>query len=130
MEQDIGINSPRADTEPVSIKDGINRSGCKDRTCGFRAICFSFQFLGELSLIDADPYLKYLPSLIAGAAFHLALYTVTGQSWVRITLASLVWAESLAVNLNLKALLKNLGRSPAAGSRSSQKMSELEHVKD
>ncbi|KAG8511223.1 Cyclin-A2 [Galemys pyrenaicus] len=38
-------------------------------------------FLGELSLIDAEPYLKYLPSLIAGAAFHLALYTVTGQSW-------------------------------------------------
>ncbi|XP_070275203.1 cyclin-A2-like [Myotis yumanensis] len=38
-------------------------------------------FLGELSLVDADPYLKYLPSVIAGAAFHLALYTVTGQSW-------------------------------------------------
>ncbi|MBV95241.1 Cyclin-A2, partial [Eschrichtius robustus] len=38
-------------------------------------------FLGELSLIDADPYLKYLPSVIAAAAFHLALYTVTGQSW-------------------------------------------------
>ncbi|XP_037353683.1 cyclin-A2 [Talpa occidentalis] len=38
-------------------------------------------FLGELSLIDAEPYLKYLPSVIAGAAFHLALYTVTGQSW-------------------------------------------------
>ncbi|XP_039735474.1 cyclin-A2 isoform X1 [Pteropus medius] len=38
-------------------------------------------FLGELSLIDADPYLKYLPSVVAGAAFHLALYTVTGQSW-------------------------------------------------
>lgn len=37
-------------------------------------------FWGELSLIDADPYLKYLPSVIA-AAFHLALYTVTGQSW-------------------------------------------------
>lgn len=49
---------------------------------------FSFQFLGELSLIDADPYLKYLPSVIAGAAFHLALYTVTGQSWVRITVLS------------------------------------------
>lgn len=43
---------------------------------------FALQFLGELSLIDADPYLKYLPSVIAGAAFHLALYTVTGQSWV------------------------------------------------
>ncbi|XP_023596893.1 cyclin-A2 [Trichechus manatus latirostris] len=39
-------------------------------------------FLGELSLIDADPYLKYLPSIIAGAAFHIALYTITGQSWV------------------------------------------------
>ncbi|KAM9237489.1 cyclin-A2 [Dugong dugon] len=38
-------------------------------------------FLGELSLIDADPYLKYLPSIIAGAAFHIALYTITGQSW-------------------------------------------------
>ncbi|KAM6220171.1 cyclin-A2 [Rhynchocyon petersi] len=38
-------------------------------------------FLGELSLIDADPYLKYLPSVIAAAAFHIALYTVTGQSW-------------------------------------------------
>ncbi|KAF0877683.1 cyclin-A2 [Crocuta crocuta] len=38
-------------------------------------------FLGELSLIDADPYLKYLPSVIAAAAFHLALYTITGQSW-------------------------------------------------
>ncbi|EHB12623.1 Cyclin-A2 [Heterocephalus glaber] len=38
-------------------------------------------FSGELSLIDADPYLKYLPSLIIGAAFHLVLCTVTGQSW-------------------------------------------------
>lgn len=46
---------------------------------------FFFQFLGELSLIDADPYLKYLPSVTAAAAFHLALYTVTGQSWVCIT---------------------------------------------
>ncbi|KAM6429244.1 cyclin-A2 [Rhynochetos jubatus] len=38
-------------------------------------------YLGELSLIDADPYLKYLPSLIAAAAFQLAGYTVTGQTW-------------------------------------------------
>ncbi|TFK16263.1 putative GPI-anchored adhesin-like protein PGA55-like [Platysternon megacephalum] len=37
-------------------------------------------YLGELSLIDADPYLKYLPSLIAAAAFHLASYTITGQT--------------------------------------------------
>uniref|UniRef100_F7GJQ6 Cyclin-A2 n=2 Tax=Monodelphis domestica TaxID=13616 RepID=F7GJQ6_MONDO len=38
-------------------------------------------FLGELCLVDADPYLKYLPSVMAGAARHLALYTVTGKSW-------------------------------------------------
>ncbi|NXY88982.1 CCNA2 protein, partial [Alcedo cyanopectus] len=38
-------------------------------------------YLGELSLIDADPYLKYLPSVIAAAAFHLACYTITGHSW-------------------------------------------------
>uniref|UniRef100_A0A8C4JJK0 Cyclin-A2 n=1 Tax=Dromaius novaehollandiae TaxID=8790 RepID=A0A8C4JJK0_DRONO len=38
-------------------------------------------YLGELSLIDADPYLKYLPSVIAAAAFHLAGYTITGQTW-------------------------------------------------
>lgn len=41
------------------------------------------QYLGELTLIDADPYLKYLPSVIAAAAFHLAGYTITGQTWVR-----------------------------------------------
>lgn len=39
------------------------------------------KYLGELSLIDADPYLKYLPSVIAAAAFHLADYTLTGQTW-------------------------------------------------
>ncbi|NXG23698.1 CCNA2 protein, partial [Grallaria varia] len=38
-------------------------------------------YLGELSLIDADPYLKYLPSVIAAAAFLLADYTLTGQTW-------------------------------------------------
>ncbi|NXC12932.1 CCNA2 protein, partial [Corythaeola cristata] len=38
-------------------------------------------YLGELSLIDADPYLKYLPSVVAAAAFLLAGYTITGQTW-------------------------------------------------
>lgn len=46
-------------------------------------LLFPLQYLGELSLIDADPYLKYLPSVIAAAAFHLADYTLTGQTWVR-----------------------------------------------
>lgn len=43
---------------------------------------FSPQFLGELSLVDADPFLKYLPSQMAAAAFILANYTITGASWV------------------------------------------------
>ncbi|XP_023646703.2 cyclin-A2 [Paramormyrops kingsleyae] len=38
-------------------------------------------FLGELSLIDSDPFLKYLPSQMAAAAFTLAHYTVSGGSW-------------------------------------------------
>ncbi|XP_061441186.1 cyclin-A2 [Rhineura floridana] len=38
-------------------------------------------YLGELSLIDADTYLKYLPSVIAAAAFHIASYTISGKTW-------------------------------------------------
>lgn len=43
-----------------------------------------FQYLGELSLVDSDPFLKYLPSQTAAAAFILANSTVTGGSWVRL----------------------------------------------
>ncbi|XP_034546810.1 cyclin-A2 [Notolabrus celidotus] len=38
-------------------------------------------FLSELSLIDSDPFLKYLPSHTAAAAYTLANNTVTGGSW-------------------------------------------------
>ncbi|XP_057205651.1 cyclin-A2 [Triplophysa rosa] len=38
-------------------------------------------FLGELSLIDCDPFLKYLPSQTAAAAFVLANHTLAGGSW-------------------------------------------------
>lgn len=38
-------------------------------------------YLGELSLVDSDPFLKYLPSQIAAAAFILANYTVNSSSW-------------------------------------------------
>ncbi|KAM6953728.1 cyclin-A2 isoform 2-T2 [Aplochiton taeniatus] len=37
--------------------------------------------LGELSLVDSDPFLKYLPSQTAAAAYVLANYTITGASW-------------------------------------------------
>ncbi|KAJ8262424.1 hypothetical protein GJAV_G00166320 [Gymnothorax javanicus] len=40
-------------------------------------------FLGELSLIDSDPFLKYLPSQMAAAAFLLANYTIARGSWSR-----------------------------------------------
>ncbi|XP_062839676.1 cyclin-A2 [Anolis carolinensis] len=38
-------------------------------------------YLGELSLIDAETYLKYLPSVTAAAAFHIANYTISGKTW-------------------------------------------------
>lgn len=38
-------------------------------------------YLGELSLVESDPFLKYLPSQIAAAAYILANHTVTGGSW-------------------------------------------------
>ncbi|KAJ8382681.1 hypothetical protein SKAU_G00034590 [Synaphobranchus kaupii] len=40
-------------------------------------------FLGELSLVDSDPFLKYLPSQTAAAAFVLANYTIARGSWSR-----------------------------------------------
>ncbi|XP_031722804.1 cyclin-A2 [Anarrhichthys ocellatus] len=38
-------------------------------------------YLGELSLVDSDPFLKYLPSHTAAAAYMLANHIVTGGSW-------------------------------------------------
>ncbi|XP_067312613.1 cyclin-A2 [Pseudorasbora parva] len=38
-------------------------------------------FLGELSLIDCDPFLKYLPSQTAAAAFILANHILASGSW-------------------------------------------------
>lgn len=40
-------------------------------------------FLGELSLVDSEPFLKYLPSQTAAAALSLANHTVTGGSWAK-----------------------------------------------
>ncbi|XP_040904938.1 cyclin-A2 [Toxotes jaculatrix] len=38
-------------------------------------------YLGELSLIESDPFLKYLPSQTAAAAYIVANNTLTGGSW-------------------------------------------------
>jgi Cyclin, C-terminal domain len=45
---------------------------------------FVFQYLIELSLVNGDIYLQYLPSIIACAAICLARYTLGLQEpWVR-----------------------------------------------
>uniref|UniRef100_S4R8K0 Cyclin A1 n=1 Tax=Petromyzon marinus TaxID=7757 RepID=S4R8K0_PETMA len=38
-------------------------------------------YLSEMSLLEVDPYLQYLPSLLAAAAFTLANYTISGLLW-------------------------------------------------
>ncbi|KAM9329271.1 cyclin-A2 [Gastrophryne carolinensis] len=38
-------------------------------------------FLGELSLIDSDPFLRYLPSVVAASAFVIANFTLNDETW-------------------------------------------------
>ena len=40
------------------------------------------QYLSELTLLDADPYLKYCPSVIAASAVCLARHTLGLAAWV------------------------------------------------
>ena len=44
-----------------------------------------FQFLCELAAQDGDPFLKYLPSVMAASAVCLARHTLTLEPWVRVT---------------------------------------------
>ncbi|KAJ3587557.1 hypothetical protein NHX12_011154 [Muraenolepis orangiensis] len=41
-------------------------------------------YLAELSLVDSEPFLKYLPSHTAAAVLLLANHTVTGGSWPKV----------------------------------------------
>ncbi|XP_077332963.1 cyclin-A2 [Lithobates pipiens] len=38
-------------------------------------------YLGELSLIDSDPFLRYLPSVVAASAFIIANFTLNDETW-------------------------------------------------
>ncbi|XP_072261889.1 cyclin-A2 [Pyxicephalus adspersus] len=38
-------------------------------------------YLGELSLVDADPFLRYLPSVVAASAFVIANFTLNEETW-------------------------------------------------
>ncbi|NWI77618.1 CCNA1 protein, partial [Dryoscopus gambensis] len=62
----------------------IQRRGICMRTENFA------RYLAELSLLQADPLLKYLPSQIAAAAYCLANYTVNRSFWVRTTTVEIV----------------------------------------
>ncbi|KFO81909.1 Cyclin-A1, partial [Cuculus canorus] len=53
----------------------IQRQGVCMRTENFA------RYLAELSLLEADPFLKYLPSQTAAAAYCLANYTVNRSFW-------------------------------------------------
>lgn len=44
-------------------------------------ISFLRQYLCELSLLDADPYLQFVPSKIAAAALALSNYTLNLTMW-------------------------------------------------
>jgi len=52
----------------------------KDMNADDRTKNLSF-FLGELTLVDADPFLKYLPSEIAAASLCLANITLGNEPW-------------------------------------------------
>jgi cyclin A len=44
--------------------------------------CFYlFQYLSELSLLEADPYLQYYPSVLAAACIALARHTLDQEAW-------------------------------------------------
>lgn len=44
-------------------------------------ILFLAQYLCELSMLEADPYLQYLPSHLAAAAIAVARHTLQEEAW-------------------------------------------------
>ncbi|XP_042315366.1 cyclin-A1 [Sceloporus undulatus] len=53
----------------------LQRHGVSLKTVNFA------RYVAELSLLEADPFLKYLPSQMAAAAYCLANYTVNRHFW-------------------------------------------------
>ncbi|XP_062983789.1 cyclin-A1 [Elgaria multicarinata webbii] len=53
----------------------LQRHGVSLKTANFA------RYVAELSLLEADPFLKYLPSQMAAAAYCLANYTVNRHFW-------------------------------------------------
>ena len=51
---------------------------------------FDLQYLCELTTVDADPYLKYLPSTVAASSVVLALHTLHLPCWVGACASSIL----------------------------------------
>lgn len=76
---------------------------------------FLFQYLCELSLLEADPYLQYLPSTISSAAIALARHNLNLPIW------STKLEETTGNTLdNLKEVIFHLSRTHVASVDSPQ----------
>lgn len=76
---------------------------------------FNLQYFCELSLLEADPYLQYGPSLTAAAALALARYTVDMPMWSRRLQRKTGYSLD-----QLKEVLFHLQRTQAAAAGSAQ----------
>ncbi|XP_037656095.1 cyclin-A1 isoform X2 [Choloepus didactylus] len=88
------------------------------------------KYVAELSLLEADPFLKYLPSLIAAAAYCLANYTVNRNFWPE-TLAAFTGYSLSEIGPCLSALHRaSLGvlHRPQQAIREKYKASKYLHV--
>ncbi|XP_004577586.2 cyclin-A1 [Ochotona princeps] len=88
------------------------------------------KYVAELSLLDGDPFLKYLPSLIAAAAYCLANYTVNRHFWPE-TLAAFTGYSLNEIGPCLNELHKaclDIPHRPQQAVREKYKASKYLHV--
>ncbi|XP_069323434.1 cyclin-A1 [Eulemur rufifrons] len=88
------------------------------------------KYVAELSLLEADPFLKYLPSLIAAAAYCLANYTVNRHFWPE-TLAAFTGyslSEIVPCLSELHKVCLDMPNRPQQAIREKYKTSKYMHV--
>ncbi|XP_027250720.1 cyclin-A1 isoform X2 [Cricetulus griseus] len=88
------------------------------------------KYVAELSLLEADPFLKYLPSLVAAAAYCLANYIVNRHFWPE-TLAAFTGYSLSEIVPCLSELHKaclSLPHRPQQAIREKYKTSKYLHV--
>ena len=61
------------------------KSHATSHILSFKFQMVSFQFLAELTLVDMETYLKYLPSITAAASLCLARFSLGLEPWVSYT---------------------------------------------